>query len=178
MDLHLRGRFSVEHWYNGELIGIYPCKNDTTNEGKNRFLDIGWNDTPKITAWYLSLIDNVGYSALAATDVYRNINLTNGWDEFDSYTDTNNADDATTRPIWVTDAASGQATTNTTKALFTCTAVGIVKGLFVVGGSPNAQFKNDHTGDNSILWATALFTAGNIPVFIGSLLRVVYTVNA
>ncbi|MFA5767703.1 MAG: hypothetical protein WC919_07345, partial [Candidatus Paceibacterota bacterium] len=99
MDLHLRGRFSVEHWYNGELIGIYPCKNDTTNEGKNRFLDIGWNDTPKITAWYLSLIDNVGYSALAATDVYRNINLTNGWDEFDSYTDTNNADEATTRPI-------------------------------------------------------------------------------
>jgi len=178
MDLHLRGRFSVEHWYDGQLLGTYPCKNDTTNEGKNRFLDIGWNGVPKITTWYLGLINNTGYSALAATDIYRNIDLTNGWDEFTSYTDTNNADDATTRPVWVTDAAANQAITNTTKALFTCTAVGMVKGLFVVGGSPNAQLKGDHTGDNSILWATALFTAGNIPVFVGSLLRIVYTINA
>jgi hypothetical protein len=178
-QLCLGGRFSVEHWYNGELLGVHLCHNDTTNEGKNRFIDIGWNGVPKITTWYLSIIDNTGYSALAATDIYRNINLAaTAWKEYTTYTDTNNGDSATTRPVWVTNAASNKITTNTTKAVFTCTAVGIIKGLFVVGGSPNAQIKGDHTGDNSILWATALFSAGNIPVFIGSVLRVVYAVNA
>jgi hypothetical protein len=179
MDLNLRGRFSVEHWYNGELLGVYPCKNDSTNEGRNRFLDVGWNGIPKIVIWYMGIIDYTGYTALAVTDLYRNINLAaNGWDEFTSYTDTNNADDATTRPIWVSDAASGQSIANTTKSIFTVTSAGIVKGLFLVGGSSNAQIKGDNTGSNSILWATALFTIGDVPVFIGSVLRVAYAISA
>ena len=177
-SLHLRGKFAAEHWYRGKLIGLYPCNNDTTNEGKNRFLSVGFHGYPPITTWWLGLIDYVGYTALAATDIYRNINLTNGWSEYTTYTDTNNGNDATTRPLWTPDAAVGQSIANTTQSLFTITTLNTVKGLFVVGGDTNAQTKGDNASNsNSILWATALF-GSDCPVFVGSVLRIIYTVNA
>lgn len=177
-SLYIRGKFAVEHWYRGKLIGLYPCHNDTTNEGKNRFLNISFHKYTAITSWYMSLIDNVGYTAVAATDIYTNIGLSgNTWSEFSSYTDTNNGENATTRPLWLADPASGPSIANTTKILFTSTAVGVVKGIFVVGGSANAQVKNDNSSSNSIIWATALFDTP-FAVFIGSLLKTVYTINA
>jgi hypothetical protein len=39
--LALQGRYVVEHWRAGKLIGVYPVKNDITNEGKNLILLAG-----------------------------------------------------------------------------------------------------------------------------------------
>jgi len=176
-ELPLRGHFNVEHWRDGQLLATYDFDNGITNEGKNKLLDVMFHNVSAIATWYLGLIDNAGYSALAAGDTYENINqVGNGWDEFADYTDANNGNSASTRPEWQENAASGQAISNTTVSIFNITASGTVKGVFACGGT-NAQTKSDHTAGNT-LWATALFNSGDVPVNNGDQLKVTYSVSA
>ncbi len=177
-ELPLRGHFNVEHWRDGKLLATYEFDNGITNEGKNFLLDVMFHATTAISAWYLGLIDNSGYTADAAGDTYDNINQSgNGWDEFDDYTDANNGNSGTTRPAWQEDAAASQAISNTTVSIFNITASGTVKGVFACGGT-NAQTKNDHTASGNVLWATAMFTGGDVPVGNGDQLKVTYSVSA
>jgi hypothetical protein len=173
------GRFVVEHFRNGEKIGHYEFPNGITNEGKNKLLDVMFHGVSAITTWWLGLIDNAGYSVLAATDAYANINQAgNGWDEFTAYTDAGNSGSASTRPEWTEGAASGQAITNGSPVVFDITASGTVKGLFLVGGAANAQNKGDYQAVGAVLWATALFNSGDVPVNNGDQLKVTYSVSA
>jgi hypothetical protein len=176
----LRGEFQVEHVRDGKVIGTYKFKNGITNEGKNFLLDVMFHNSPSpMTVWYLGLIDNAGFSALAAADIYDNINQAgNGWDEFSTYTDPGNANSTTTRPSWTEGAASGQAITNSSPVIFDITGTATVKGVFLAAGT-NAQTKGDHTaGTAHKLWATALFTGGDVAVQNGDQLKVTYTVSA
>lgn len=177
--LNPRGRFKVEHLRNGKVIGVHEFPNGITNEGKNFLLDVMFHGTSALGTWYLGLIDNAGYTALAAGDTYDNINQAgNGWDEFTNYTDDGNADSTTTRPTWDEGAASGQSITNSSPAIFDITGSGTVKGVFLVAGA-SAQTKADHTaGSGHKLWATALFTGGDVAVLNGDQLKVTYTVSA
>ena len=177
-QIGLRGKFVVEHFRKGVKIGHYEFPNGITNEGKNKLLDVMFHGVSAITTWWLGLIDNSGYSALAAGDTYVNINQTgNGWDEFTDYTDPANSGSASTRPEWMEGAASGQAITNGSPVVFDITGSGTVKGLFLVGGIANAQNKGDHTSGGT-LWATALFGTGDVPVNAEDQLKVTYTVSA
>jgi len=178
---NLGGKFHVEHIRNGKVIGKYEFKNGITNEGKNFLLDVMFHNTPSpMATWYLGLIDNAGFTALAAGDNYDNINQAgNGWDEFASYTDNANAGSAVTRPAWTEGAASGQSITNSSPIVFDITGTGTVKGVMAVGG-PNAQTKSDHTPGSPLnkMWATATFTGGDVAVVNGDQLKVTYTVSA
>jgi hypothetical protein len=177
-QLQPRGRFVVEHFRKGVKIGHYEFPNGITNEGKDKLLDVMFHAATAITTWWLGLIDNAGYSALAATDTYENIDqVGNGWDEFTDYTDAGNGGSASTRPEWTEGAASGQAVTNGTPVVFDITASGTVKGLFLVGGIAAAQNKGDHAAGGN-LWATALFGTGDVPVNDQDQLKVTYTVSA
>ncbi|MHA2265646.1 MAG: hypothetical protein ACXAEN_24915, partial [Candidatus Thorarchaeota archaeon] len=141
-------------------------------------LDIMFDGATQITTWYLGIIDQAGFTALDNTDIYDDINQAgNGWDEFSGYTDANNGDSTTTRPVWQTDAASGQSISNSTTSVYDITGNGTVKGLFTVGGGTSPQLKGDHT-IGSTLWATALFTSGDVPIQNGDQLKVTYTVSA
>lgn len=172
------GRFVVEHFRKGVKIGHYEFPNGITNEGKNKLLDVMFHGVSAITSWWLGLIDNSGYSALAAGDTYENIDQAgNGWDEFTDYTDPANAGSASTRPGWTEGAASGQAITNGSPVVFDITGSGTVKGLFLVGGIANAQNKGNHEA-GGVLWATALFGTGDVPVNAEDQLKVTYTVSA
>jgi len=175
----LRGKLNVEHIRDDKVIGTYAFKNGITNEGKNFLLDVMFHATSAMTTWYLGLIDNAGFSALAAADIYDNINQAgNGWDEFSNYTDDGNSDSTTTRPTWTEGAASGQSITNSSPVIFDVTGTGTVKGVFAAAGT-NAQTKGDHTaGAAHKLWATALFTGGDVAVQNGDQLKVTYTVSA
>jgi hypothetical protein len=173
-----QGRFVVEHFRNGEKVGQYEFPNGITNEGKNKLLDVMFHATAAITTWYLGMIANSGYTALAATDTYENINQTgNGWDEFTDYTDAANGGSASTRPQWTEGAAASQAITNASPVIFDITASGTVKGLFLAGGTAGSQNKGNHAA-GAILWATALFTTGDVPINTGDQLKVTYTVSA
>jgi len=173
------GHYTVEHFRDGKKIGEYEFDNGIVNEGLNSILGVYFDAATQLTVWYMGLIDNSGFTALASDDIYDDINQAgNGWDEFTNYTDANNGDSAVTRPAWTTDAPSGQSITNSTQAIFDITATGTVKGIFVVAGT-NAQTKGDHTaGSAHILWSTALFSGGNVSVVNGDQLKVTYTVNA
>lgn len=177
--LPLRGRFKVDHYRNGKRIDSREFDNGITNEGKNFLLDVMFHATSAIATWYLGLIDNAGFSALSANDIYDNIDQAgNGWDEFKSYTDAGNEDSTTTRPEWTEGAASGQSITNSSVVVFDITGSGTVKGVFLVGGT-NAQTKGDHTsGSAHKLWATALFSGGDVAVLNGDQLKVTYSVSA
>jgi len=178
-QLQPRGRFVVEHFRKGVKIGQYEFPNGIANEGKNKLLDVMFHGVSAITTWWLGLIDNSGYSALAAGDTYANINQAgNGWDEFTDYTDPANAGSASTRPEWTEGAASGQAITNGSPVVFDITSSGTVKGLFLVGGAANAQNKGDYQAAGAVLWATALFGTGDVPVNAEDQLKVTYTVSA
>lgn len=176
--VNLKGRFVVQHWRDGKRFNEYHFNNGIVNEGKDKLLNVMFDGTAAITSWYLGLIDNAGFTALAADDTYDDINQAgNGWDEFTLYTDANNGDSATTRPEWGPDPASAQSITNSTVAIYDITGSGTVKGLFTVGGGTNPELKDDHAA-GSTLWATALFTSGDVVVQNGDQLKVTYTVSA
>lgn len=180
----------LEHWRDGKLLRHTranvprtppgrPIPYDITNEGLNNILSVGWNAGTQVTAWYIGMIDDLNYVAVADDDTYDDIDQAgNDWDEFQSYTDANNADNATTRPLWTEDAPSSQSITNgTTKSIYDITASGTVKGVFVCGGIAGAQTKGDHA-PGGFLWATALFSGGDVVVANGDQLKITYTINA
>lgn len=179
MNFDPRGRFHVKHYRDGKLIAEHDFPNGIVDEGKDDLFDTYFDSGTQITTWYMGLIDNSGFTALADDDTYDDINQAgNGWDEFTDYTDANNGDSAVTRPVWNPDPASGQAITNTSvKAIFDITAGGTVKGLFIAGKGANASDKDDHAADG-LLWATALFDQGDTAVVNGDQLQVSYTVSA
>jgi len=176
--LNLAGRFNVEHWRAGKLFKVYDFNNGITNEGKNFILDVMFHATAAAATWYLGLIDLFGYTALAAADTYDDIDgAGNGWDEFKDYTDANNGASVVTRPVWVEEAASAQAITNSvTASIYDITVGGTVKGIFCCGLGAAADTKGDHAADG-MLWATALFSSGDVAVVLGDQLKVTYTVS-
>lgn len=176
--LNLKGHFNVELWRGGKRIDARSFKNGITNEGKNKLLNVMFNNQAQIASWFIGLIDNSGYSALASDDTYDDIDQAgNGWDEFANYTDPGNADSTTTRPAWTEGAASAQSITNASPVVFDITGSGTVKGIFIAGGT-NAQTKSDHTASGNFLWSTALFSGGDVVVANSDQIKVTYTVSA
>ena len=180
--LNPRGFFVVEHWRKGQKINEYRFPNGITNQGKDALLNVMFHGATlsQITAWYLGMVGttNYGGTGLAATDTYQNINQSgNDWDEFTGYTDPANSNSATTRPAWTMGASASQVVTNASPVVFDITATETVKGLFLVGGIVAAQTKGDHAS-GGILWATALFTGGDVAVNNEDQLKVTYSVSA
>jgi hypothetical protein len=169
-----QGKFILEHWRNGKRINEYHFHNLVTNEGKNRMFNTLFKGTAQIANWYVGLISNTSYVALAAGDDYADIGQTaNQWKEFTTYTDNVNSGNATTRPAWAAASASAQAITNSTPAIFDITTGGTVKGAFISSG----QTKGDHTA-GGVLWAEGLFSSGDSVVAQGDQLKLTYSVGA
>jgi hypothetical protein len=177
-SLALRGCFHISQYRDSELITEMDVPNAITTEGKAHLLGAGFASATQISAWYVGLIDSIGYTALSAADIYDNIDEAgNGWDEFADYTDFNNTSSATTRPLWTGPTVTGTSITNpSTKCVYDITAAGTIKGLFVAGGA-NAQLKSNSATGN-ILWSAALFSLGDVAVQIGDQLKVTYTLSA
>jgi hypothetical protein len=158
----LSGKWGVDHYRAGEKIGHYDFPNDITNEGKNTLFEIMFHDGTQIAnaSWFIGLISNSGYSALAATDTMASHS---GWTEFTGYSQS-------TRVAWGAGAAASQSITNASPATFDINASGTVKGIFVTSNSTKS-------GTTGKLWSTALFAA-DVPVTNGDQLRATYTVSA
>lgn len=156
-----KGKFVVEHFdKDGNLKGRHEFPNGVTNEGKDHWLSVTFNNGTQVNPWYIGLIDESGYTALDATDT---MSSHAGWTEFTSYSEG-------TRVDWAEDAPSSQSITNSTPITFTISGAGTLKGVFVVSNSTKG-------GSTGTLWATALF-ASDIPVAISDLLKITYTVTA
>ncbi len=157
------GKLQVEHRdKDGKLIGIYDFHNDITNEGKNLILEVMFKDGTQIASasWFIGLISNSGYSALAAGDTMASHA---GWTEFTGYSQS-------TRVAWGPGVPASQLITNGTPATFDITSSGTLKGVFI----PSNSTKSGTTGK---LWATALFSA-DVPVNNGDQIKITYTVSS
>lgn len=162
--LKIGGRVHVEHVdKDGNVKGKYDITNGITNVGKNYALDAifrGATDGPQKSPWYIGLIDNSGFTGVAATDTMASHA---GWNEFTTYSDT-------TRREWVENAAASQSISNTTASTFNINGSGTVKGIFIADNSTKG-------GTTGTLWSTALFAA-NVAVVSSDQLKITYTVNA
>jgi hypothetical protein len=158
-----KGYFTVQHLdKDGNVKATYKFPNDITNEGKNTIFDVMFHDATQIasTSWYIGLISNSGYTALAASDT---MGSHGGWTESTAYSQS-------TRVAWGPGAASSQATTNSSPATFDMTGTATIKGVFITSNSTKG-------GTSGKLWATALFSA-DVPVVNGDQLKITYTVSA
>lgn len=155
--LPLRGKFFVEHRNQaGKLIGLYRIPNGIVDVGMEFLLDCMFNSGTQSATWYIGLIDNDSYSAVADSDTLASHA---GWTEFTDYSGG--------RKTWGVGAASGRAVTNGSTVDFTMTGAGAVRGIFAT---------DQVSGTSPILWATALFSSA-ITVASSDVLKITYTVS-
>lgn len=156
----LTGRLVFEHFRQGKLIDREEFHNGITTAGKNSLLDVYFRAQTQITAWYLGLIDNAGFSALSAADT---MSSHAGWTESTAYSDS-------TRQQWVQSAASSGSITNGTAATFNINGTATLYGTFVTSVSTKG-------GTTGTLWSTAAFSSTKA-VINGDQVKLTYTVNA
>jgi hypothetical protein len=141
-----KGKYFVEcRDKNGKLKWKEEINNAVTTEGITKLLNIGFGSTshPKITAWYLGLIDNSPSPSLSAGDTHASHA---GWSESVAYSNS-------TRVQWVTtDLTSGHTTiTNASAAAFTINATATIYGIFLSATSTKGSTAA------STLYSTAAF---------------------
>jgi hypothetical protein len=156
----LHGKWQVEHRdVNGNLKGVHDFPNGIVDVGINSLLGTGFGNQTQITAWYIGIVDNSGFSAFANADTMASHG---GWNEFTSYSEG-------VRQTWSVTTAASRAIVNSSPATFSISGSGTLKGIFVASNSTKS-------GTTGILWSTAAF-ASTVPVVNGDSLKVTYTVS-
>lgn len=134
------------------------AKNAFTTEGLNHVLDVAVHGTTPVSPWYIGLIADGSYSALAAGDTLASHA---GWTEADVISGN--------RLEWTEGAAAGGVTTNSSTVDHTIDASDTVKGAFLCSVA---------SGTSGVLLCTALFSQGDRAVVSGDTLQVTYTLTA
>jgi hypothetical protein len=159
-NMKLGGRFRVEHFdKDGNLKGTHEFPNGIVDVGLNHILETQFNGGTPVTAWYIGLINNSGYTALANADTMASHS---GWAETSAY-------DEATRPEWTAGTAASRSITNGTAIDFSINATVVIRGIFITS-------VNTKGGTSGVLWATALF-ASTVSAENGDTLKVTYTVS-
>jgi hypothetical protein len=155
----LRGKFTVVHLdKDGNTKGEYEFPNGIVDVGLNHILETTFNGGTQITAWYVGLINNAGFTALANADTMASHS---GWAEAAGYSEA-------TRPEWTAGTAASRAITNSSTVDFTINATATIRGIFITS-SPTKS------GSAGTLWSTAAFSSP-ASVLAADVLKVTYTV--
>jgi len=159
--LILENTFTVEQIRDGKVIHTETISNSVTNVAIDDILDTYFGATAKKAAFYLGLIDSVGFTAVAVADTMASHA---GWAEFQTF-------DEAVRQTWTPAAASGQAITGTAVSEFTIGTISNqnLQGLFVTDN-------NVKGGATGFLWSTALFSSP-APIVTADVFRVTYTLR-
>jgi hypothetical protein len=168
-EARLAARFRVGGVFRVECVApdgtvrwVAHAKNGVSNSALDDILNKYFRNGTTASAWYLGLVDNAGFTALAAADT---IASHSGWSEATYYSNAN-------RPTWSPAASSGQSVVNGTTSDFNINAnTKAVKGLFTA---------TDNTvgGTSGILFSTAAFTGGVQNCNSGDTLKCTYTMSA
>jgi hypothetical protein len=155
-----KGKFQIEHFdKDGVLKGVYEIPNGITDVGLNHILETQFRSGTPVATWYIGLIDNASFSALAAGDTMASHA---GWIENSDY-------DEATRVAWTPGAASARSMTNGTTCDFTMNATKTIKGIFITSVSTKG-------GTTGTLWSTAAF-GSTVAVVDNDVLKVTYTLS-
>ena len=148
------GNLKIENIYHFECRGpdgkvkwVEEIKNLVPTVMLNHYIDVVLRNQTQSSSWYVGLIDNSGFSAIAAGDTAGGIGSTNGWSESTAY-------DEPARQALTLAAASGGSSSNTaSKATFTCsTNSTVINGAFIIDNSTKG-------GTSGVLGGAASFSA-------------------
>lgn len=155
-----KGKYKIEH-HNaaGDLLGVYEIPNGIVDVGLNHILETEFNGGTPVTTWYIGLIDNASFSALAAGDTSASHA---GWIENSDY-------DEATRPEWTAGTAAARSITNASTVDFSMNATKTIKGIFIISNATKG-------GSTGVLWSTAAF-GSTVSVNNGDTLKVTYTLS-
>ena len=160
-----RGVWKMECYRMGRLIWTEEFPNIVTNEGLDHALDVLMGATSKDATWYIGLIRDDSWTAVAAGDTAAQINGSNGWQEADEY-------DEAVRQTCTFAAASSQSITNSASpAVFTMSDTETIKGCLLANTSTKQ-------GTSGVLFSCAVFTAGDRDVVDNDVLNVTYTLTS
>ena len=143
----------------GQVIWVDEGPNLIVTTGRNKLLDETLAGSGYTAAWHMGLIDNAGFSAIAAADTMASHA---GWAEADEY-------DEATRETLAFSAASAGSKATRAAASFTISASITVNGVFIASSST----KNESA---SILFAAKSFSATRA-VVDNDVLNVTYTAS-
>jgi len=155
-----KGKFKIEHrGSDGVLKGVYEVPNGIVDVGLNHILETQFHSGSQVTTWYIGLIDNASFSALANADTMASHA---GWIESADYSEA-------TRPAWTPGTASSRQITNASTVDFSINATKTIKGIFITTN-------NTKSGTTGTLWSTAAF-GSTVGVANGDSLKVTYTLS-
>lgn len=142
----------------GRLKWVEEVRNLVVNTGLNELLDKTFKASSYTAAWYVGLIDNASYSAIAAGDT---MGSHAGWLESTAY------GDATRRTLTLGSVSGGSVDNSASKAAFAINGTATIKGAFVTTN-------NTKGGTTGTLYGAAAFSS-NRAVENGDTLNVTIT---
>ena len=156
----MHGVWEVEHWRDGELLGVDISDNLIVDQGLNHLLDVVLHGTTPVSPWYIGIFEG-NYTPVAGATA---ASITADSTESTAYTES-------TRVAYDEAAAASKVTTNSaSKATFTCNATKTMYGAFLA----SASAKSATTGT---LLAVTRFTTTRA-VVSADILLVTYTITA
>ncbi len=160
-----RGIWKMECFRKGRLIWTEVFPNLVTNEGLDHALDVVMGATSADANWYVGLIRDDSWSAVAAGDTAAQIDGSNGWQEGDEY------DEAVRQTISFAAASSQSITNSASPSVFTISGTETMKGCLLANTSTKS-------GTSGVLFSCAVFTGGDRDVVDNDVLNVTYTLTA
>jgi hypothetical protein len=145
--------FTFELVRNGKVVDRWTVHNVVTTEGANSILNCYFKATSCPATWYVGLVDNAGFTAVAATDTAAKITTsanpptTNGWQELSAYSE------SVRQTLTLGTVSAGSVDNSASKAVFTMNATNTVKGAFLSTSSTKSG------GTAGVLYSPAAFSS-------------------
>lgn len=129
-----------------KLKWVEEIVNLTVTQGLNDLLTKYFKGSSYTAAWYVGLINNAGFSALAAGDTAAQIGGANGWAEATAYSE------SVRQTLTLGSASAGSIDNTASKAVFSINGTVTLYGGFVVSVSTKS-------GTTGTLYGEAAFSA-------------------
>lgn len=129
----------------GNIKWVERIPNLTTTQGLNDLLTKYFKGSGYTAAFYVGLIDDAGFSTLAAADTAAQIGGTNAWAEATAYSE------SVRQTLTLGTAAAGSIDNTAAKATFSINGTVSIKGAFVVTSSTKS-------GTSGVLYGEAAFS--------------------
>lgn len=143
----------------GSVAWQEKIDNTVVTSGLNTLLTQALAGGSQLTPWYCGLIDNSGFSAIAAADTPSSHS---GWTESQAYSQA-------TRQQWTVGSASSGALTSNANMTFSINATVTIQGAFIISSSTKG-------GTTGTLFSAGSFNSTKICVS-GQTLTFTYTVT-
>lgn len=144
----------------GKLKWEESISNLTTTEGRNDALTQYLKGSAYTAAFYVGLIDNASFTALAVGDTAAQINGTNGWIELTAYS-------GATRPaLTLGTASAGSIDNSASPAVFAINATKTINGGFTVTTNTKAGTTGKIYGEGSFSSTRSLVSGDTLTVTV------------